>query len=465
MTSSGLTQLIQNLTSQFRALRQHKAFLPVTASGTACVAGGMLTYLAMKRYYRRKKWKPATADFDILPLLPEETNSLATNKRIAVISFFDCCESELAAAEAWITARVEQIAAANRWLAGRLVHAPGTGAKSIAVPRSLSKQDLTRLLLKHPENFCPSRSMNLEQLSAQSTKIDLPYGPIAYDNEDVLASRFVFARTSGGFCIFFAMSHIVGDGATFYHIFNQLSASAEVQSLEPRRNMDFGEKLKVKVGMDIQKVAMSLSLMVSFLKGIFFGGTVRGVTGFVDVEGIARAKAEAKQRGNVPFVSTNDILTSAFSNAFGADVCFMAINWRGRIDGLTHNLAGNYESVLLFDGANAGTPDRIRQTLRHPHFHCRDEPMPPLSRALSARYGAITTWVSFSKPINIPGCAEQVHRPIYNVKTMRATVPFDCAIVFRAGAGRVGVFWMTKRAGSARDIFGDMPITDFVVEF
>ena len=426
----------------------------------------MLTYLAMKRYYRRKKWKPPTADFDILQLLPEETNAtLAGEPPVAVVSFFDCRESDLAAAEAWITARVEKIAVANRWLAGRLVHAPDTGTKSLAVPRSLSKQDLTRLLLKNPENFCPSRSMNLEQLSAKCTKIELPYGSPAFDNDDVLTSRFVFARAPGGFCIVFAMSHIAGDGATFYKIFNQLSASAEVQSLEPRRKMDFGEKLKLKLGMDVQKEVMSFSFMLSILKGYFFGGTVRGFTGFVDVEGVARAKVDAKRRGTVPFVSTNDILTSTFANAYGADVCFMAINYRGRISGVTDNLAGNYESVLLFDRTNAATPDRIRLTLRHPHFHCRDEPMPPLLRSLSARYGIITNWVSFSKPINIPGCVEQVHRPVYDVKAMRAQVPFDAAIVFRAGAGKLGVFWMSKRGGSARDVFGDMPITDFVTEF
>lgn len=461
-SSYSITNLITNLTSHFHALQQHKAFLPVSA----CTAGGLLIYLAVKRYYSRNKWKPPTKDFEIVHLLPEETNfKLAGEPAIAVLSFFDCCESKLDEAEAWITARVEQIAGANRWLAARLVHASDTGTKSIAIPRLLFKQDMSRLLLKHPKNFCPSRSMNLEQLSEYCIKIELPYGTSAFDKEDVLASRFVFARAPGGFCIFFAMSHIVGDGATFYKIFNQLSASCEVRSLEPKRKLDFGEKLKLKVATDVKKAVMNLSFMASIVKGYFFGPTVRGFTGFVDVEGVARAKEDAKRRGAVPFVSTNDILTSTFSNAFGADVCFMAINWRGRISGITDNLAGNYESVLLFDGANTATPDHIRMALRHPHFHCRDEPMPALSRALSARYGIITSWVSFSRPIDIPGCVEQVHRPVYDVKTMRAQVPFDAAVVFRAGGGRLGVFWMTKREGDARDVFGDMPVTDIVSEF
>ena len=41
--------------------------------------------------------------------------------------------------------------------------------------------------------------MNLEQLSAECTKIQLPHNLPAYDKEDVLVSRFVFARTPGGY--------------------------------------------------------------------------------------------------------------------------------------------------------------------------------------------------------------------------------------------------------------------------
>jgi len=465
MTSSDSTQILrQKLIARFHALRQHKAFLPVAA----CVGGGMLlTYLAMKRYYRRNKWKPRAADFEIMQLRPEETDMMiADEPPVCAISFFDCSESDLAAAEAWVTDRVGQIAAANRWIAGRLVHAPDTGVKSFAVPHSISKEDLDRLLLKHPENFCPARSMNLEQLYAECVKIQLPHNLSAYDKEDVLASRFVFARTPGGFCIVFFISHTVADGATFYNIVNQFSASGEVRALDPKRKMDFGEKVKdVVLGMDTQQAFMSVSAIVSMMKGMFFGGKVRGFTGFVDAEGVAQAKAAAKRRGVVPFVSTNDILTSAFSNAIGADVCLMLMNLRGRMAGLAANLAGNYEKCLLFDSANASSPDGIRLALRHPHFHCRDVPMPPLSQALSARYCLITNWVSFSKPIDIPGCVEQVHRPVYDFKYMWKIRPFDGAIVFRAGAGKLGVFWITQREGSPKDVFGDMPITDIVKEF
>ena len=103
MASSDSTQsLRQKLTARFHALRQHKAFLPVAA----CVGGGMLlTYLAMKRYYRRNKWKPRAADFEIMQLRPGETDTMiADEPPVCAISFFDCSESDLAAAEACASA-------------------------------------------------------------------------------------------------------------------------------------------------------------------------------------------------------------------------------------------------------------------------------------------------------------------------------------------------------------------------
>merc|ERR1719155_324534 len=101
--------------------------------------------------------------------------------------------------------------------------------------------------------------MNLDQLSAEYAKIKLPYKSPAYDNEEVFACRFVFARTPGGFCIVFAMSHTVGDGATFYNIVNQFSASCDVRSLDPKRKMDFGEKVKSVLGNDANAMMMSVS--------------------------------------------------------------------------------------------------------------------------------------------------------------------------------------------------------------
>merc|ERR1712080_5918 len=156
-------------------------------------------------------------------------------------------------------------------MGGRLVHATDTGRKSLAVQSSLSKEDLERLLLKNPENFCPSRCMSPTQLCEQYAKIQLPYMSAAYDKEDVLVCRFVFAHTPGGFCIVFAMSHTVGDGNTFYNIMNQLSVSEEVRPLEPKRKLDYSKKVRAVLGSHSDKELGSmhrLGAMFSLLMSV-----------------------------------------------------------------------------------------------------------------------------------------------------------------------------------------------------
>jgi len=202
------------------------------------------------------------------------------------------------------------------------------------------------------------------------------------------------------------------------------------------------------------KLAMGLSVVGTLLKRTFARRKTRMFSGLIDEEKIAQIKADAASKGTVPFVSTNDIITSAFSNAAGAHTCLMAINLRERMSGLTECHAGNYVDMMMFDGANASTPDRIRLALTHPRFHCRDEPLKMFSR-----WCMITNWTSFSKPIRIPDCAEQLHQPVFDASDMKY-LPFDCMVVFRAGGGRAGAYWITPRGGSQEDILGDMPFAE-----
>ena len=112
-------------------------------------------------------------------------------------------------------------------------------------------------------------------------------------------------------------THTHGSCHCHHHHHHHHHHTLQVRALDPKRKMDYGEKVKNVLGTDTQQAFTSVSAIVSMMKGKFFGGKVRGFTGFVDAEGVAQAKAAAKRRGVVPFVSTNDILTSAFSNAIG----------------------------------------------------------------------------------------------------------------------------------------------------
>merc|ERR1719263_1048915 len=198
---------------------------------------------------------------------------------------------------------------------------------------------------------------------------------------------------------------------------------------------------------------MMAGALGTMLKRTFAGKKTRLFRGFIDGEQIATLKADAQSRGTVPFVSTNDIITSAFSNATAASTCMMAMDLRERMAGLTEDHAGNYVRCLYFDTANSATPDRVRQALLHPRFHCRDEPAKMFSRLCF-----ITNWSSFSKPIHIPDCVEQQHQPLMFGTKRAAHTPIDMMIVYRAGGQRLGVSWITPRGGSEKDVLGDMPL-------
>merc|ERR1711959_679824 len=135
---------------------------------------------------------------------------------------------------------------------------------------------------------------------------------------------------------------------------NQLSASEEVRPLETKRKLDFRENVgEVLETNPNNKVGLGLSMMASYIGGAIKRTVTRKktrvFTGLMDGEQIAKLKADAQSRGTVPFVSTNDIITSAFANATAAHTCLMALDLRGRMNGLTEDHAGNYAKSLMFD--------------------------------------------------------------------------------------------------------------------
>ena len=402
-----------------------------------------------KKVNRVKKWQCPDSDFEIVQLLDTEITKYTTLP-ISTVSFFDCDESYLPFAKAWVTARVAQIAKANPWLAGRLVHQTGTDRLALAVPRLLSKKDLDRLFIKNPENIYLTRCMSAKQLSEQYAKIELPYKSAAYDKEDAFVCRFVFTRTPGGFCIVFSMSQMAGDANTFYNIMNQLSVKEDVRALKPKRKMDSSQNAKTTMDGESGMRFGSLTGM-SFLGTAFKGKSApkntRVFTGLIDERKIAEIKADAPSTSTKLAISTNDVITSAFCNATGARTCLMACNLRERTRGLTDSHAGNYTNVITYNASNVATANRIHLA----SMHCDDK---PLQKASHSQYCAITNWASFSKPIHIPGCAEHLHQPLLNLK-LAADLPFDFMIVFRAGGQGLGAHWLTPRRGSERYVFGN----------
>ena len=442
------------------------SIVAVAVGAAGLTVGGILLF-AQRR--RRVRWVPPKEWCDnAIELLWSESSLLAGggNPPVSALSFFTCDEEHVPSVEAWIRARVAAIAAANPWIAGRLVNLHDK--RQLVHPTSIGEDDLERLVLISPPGFAPQPSMSPEELSVHYQKVELPSMGDAYDQSDVLASRFVTSRTESGLCILFTMSHVVGDGITFYSIFNQLSSASAVVALPAKRKPQFDDPavgVQRVLGADMNKALMRPSSLLSMLAGMATGASPRLIRRIVDAAALAASKAEAKQAAEVPFVSSNDILTSAFATkvleAGAPSVCIMAMNMRGRIAGIDATDMGNYENGLLFDAACSATPSRVRKALLHPEFKCRQTPLPPLSAAFSSKYCLISNWASGSAALVLPHCAESLHQPVFNIRAMAHALPFDVAMIFRAAAspsGRLGLMWFTRAKGTEADLVAGLPL-------
>eukprot|EP00747_Dinoflagellata_sp_TGD_P046100 gnl/TRDRNA2_/TRDRNA2_144234_c0_seq1.p1 gnl/TRDRNA2_/TRDRNA2_144234_c0~~gnl/TRDRNA2_/TRDRNA2_144234_c0_seq1.p1 ORF type:complete len:228 (+),score=19.10 gnl/TRDRNA2_/TRDRNA2_144234_c0_seq1:97-684(+) len=165
----------------------------------------------------------------------------------------------------------------------------------------------------------------------------------------------------------------------------------------------------------------------------------------VDPEWIAEEKLKPT---DVPFVSTNDVVTSwCFRSSDFAWFGTMLVNMRNRIPSLTDAHIGNYESAILFQKGEYEQPAHIRRTLLDPKRLGTDhDNLPSASILHSGRWHCVSSWVMFYRDVRLPGCQLKLHMPI----------PFgemplpELSIVFGNGKGGVGVMLWEHGGQSTR---------------
>lgn len=183
---------------------------------------------------------------------------------------------------------------------------------------------------------------------------------------------------------------------------------------------------------------------------------------FVDEEKVKQAKQDSEKRcageiipDNGFACSTNDILTSTFSNATKADLLLMAINLRNRLKEANDKDAGNYESVITYDSPSSAIPELIRKSLRNgaPFTRVGGSTLPGFFKTLRLRLALITNWAfpSFKVDLKLFDSSSlqlsspiQLHLPIYDP----AAVVCPIAIIFRPCYGKLAILY----GGSSQDL-------------
>jgi len=177
------------------------------------------------------------------------------------------------------------------------------------------------------------------------------------------------SQPSGKFLLVHSLNFCIADPATLYKIYSMLISEKPVQRLDPSRSENI-EAIKRDILGGDPNFMRSKGMQKGWL-GALKSQTKPHPTSLwmINDEKIKAIKETSISGSSVPFVSTNDILTSWFlsRNKNAAIGCLVA-DIRGKSFGVPNNKAGNYQTEIVYNtscygGQETRTPACIRASV------------------------------------------------------------------------------------------------------
>jgi len=340
-----------------------------------------------------------------------------------------------------LESRVKDLCKANMWLSARSKEVESHG---LCWVYDDSTDGIFNVLSR--EESCISRSTSLSELY----KLCEPYiVKSGKDEEEPFKITVIPSKEEDDYyAVIVSMSHILGDGFTFYRIQNMLSADLPIVALQVERDHASAKKTHEEIVTDEGKFfegsAFLCWLIAGYIYKWLFGVKIESAYHEVNLDAIAKEK---KNTHGLPFVSTNDILTSWYFNMSKADLGMMSINMRNRVKEQTDNMAGNYQQGILYLPPDFKDSGMIRKSLSNIHRASEPETSLPSAWQFSrSRFSNVTNWSSFSKPTVIPDSKEDLHIPIVDHDFGPAGAVN--MIIFRFNGNRIAVNIM----GTGKDL-------------
>jgi hypothetical protein len=397
----------------------------------------------------------ASPDTNDIELLRDEAGGLLYEMGIATITFF---RGDIVAASQALRAQFDKVARLNPWLAGRLVRDKASKGKLVLRhPVAPTEAHIDAVFASdHAEDASGEVSLGVPYSklckALFAKKRVVPIGTALVNRPDAPVAMLRLARsTHGSFSLTFSLSHSVGDGRTYYEILKMLSPGAQAFALDATRRDSFSENMRDACGRDalrwIDSTDAGCMFMCSLLPTLIgLGKKAKCVAFKLDAKRLAEAKRAGAEQCGLPFVSANDVVTSAFFNACKSRIGLMGLDCRGRIDGVANSSAGNYVTALVLDDEVFGAPGNIRKMLGTRPYKTTEKPFPSCAKWLcgkdSASTGMVTNWSSFAgNLVVIPECQLTMHLPVKDPDA----VAFDCMIPFASRPGETSVLcWTTS---------------------
>lgn len=240
------------------------------------------------------------------------------------------------------------------------------------------------------------------------------------------------------------MSHVIGDGHTYYNLLDMLDFRKEPKALIATRILSFEKSLKefAPAATASAEWFFGFPSMFSMVYNIVFKNYGNLHCRDFSMESISKLKKDYADRliskTAVSFVSSNDILTAWAFNLSNADIGFMAINLRNRIPEITDSHAGNYESSIAFLKS-----DFIASDIRGSLQNLNKVPLLPgfLSTLFRIKSALVTSWASFYRPLFLLDCSIKYHVP---VQTESISFPLDVFCIFKPTSEKLAVGIMSR---------------------
>ena len=359
---------------------------------------------------------------------------------VNALSFFSGNFEE---ATEYYSTRLALIIKRNRWLAGTLItkkegkedkvyllyrekEATDEEARSdlLGPDSKICKAPLLVLDKEGSVKVSPTNSYLANFSAVNAGKCLIPDGYTSISTKLPLSKFTLIKCGDNSFALVASISHVIGDGNTFYKIMGMLTGTEEnVTKLDADRKHTFTENHPRLMGKEQHNFLFGMNMynmgFIYQMIGNFFCCRNKRVSSyFIDLEKVGKMK---EKNGKC---TTHDIITSHFCNVTKPRLLQYAVNLRPRMEELNDDDAGNYESCVLMSPQSYTTPAGVREVIEsvkgetRSFSHCgtdpKSDPLPRGCGALRAKSSILTSWCFhwYSGDLSFGNCKMDLHVPM-----------------------------------------------------
>ena len=386
------------------------------------------------------RYQPSDPALHFMELTAFESSPLIrTFLATSTISFY---QGEGAAeAEETLRQKVAAMVSLNPWLNGTLVCTPE------GVQLAYSHEPMKKSVFTVVTDRSLRLTLPQEDIMARVLPHTVKRGDLCLDNEEEPLFRVTLIRISEReFAVVCSTSHVICDGHDFYKLYGMLDQNSPARALIFDRVKGADQAALELISKDaadpydLFKWISSFSYILRKLSFTILAPNYRSCLLEVNLQWVAEQKRVANLSSDVPYVTTNDVLSSLLLKLSGAGVGAIPYNYRGRIPCVTEDHVGNYGGLLGLQPPDFADPSIIRRSLRNYH-RAISGPMPGPLRSFFTEFAIVTNWAGFYRDVSIPNCVMSAHLP---VKDKRGHTVDIWSVIFMLSKQRMGVLLYSR---------------------